>query len=145
MVEQIVAIAKRVFEMLTDPDRPKDNVTEWAKMQACWDQIKAADIRLSASAKATLRDLRAATMAEKAAKETQKLDNGIATQVAVLNILGTQWGRMRAWADEQKLLTPKESELLRLASQMPFKLPTEKQCNSIWQLRSRLLEEGYAN
>ncbi len=94
-------------------------------------------------AKATLQDLRAATSAAKAAKEIQKTDNGIATQIAVLNIPGTQWGSLRTWADEQKLLTPKESDLLRIASQMPFKLPTEKQCTNIWQLRSRLIEDGY--
>lgn len=143
MVEQIAHIAKRVFEMLTDPDRPKDNVTEWAKMQACWDQIKAADIRLSTSAKNTLQDLRAATNAAKVAKETQNLDNGIARQVAVLNIPGAQWGRMKVWADDQKLLTPKESDLLRLASQIPFKIPTDKQCIHIWQLRTKLLDDGY--
>lgn len=143
MVDQITAIAKRVFEMLTDPDRPKDNVTEWAKMQACWDQIKAADIRLNTAAIATLQDLRTASNAAKKAKEVQNTDNGIATQVAVLNVPGKQWGHMKAWADERKLLTPKQSDLLRLASQMPFKLPTEKQCSQIWQLHEMLIDEGY--
>ncbi|AIY39179.1 hypothetical protein LT85_0019 [Collimonas arenae] len=143
IVDQIIVIAKRVFEILTDPERPKDNVTEWAKMQACWDQVKAADIRLGGGAFASLQNLHAISNAEKEAKQIQKADNGIATQIAVLNIPGSQWGNMLAWADENKLLTPKQLDLLRLASKMPFKLPNEKQCGQIWQLHQKLLEDGY--
>lgn len=143
IIDQITVIAKRVFEMLTDPSRPKDNVTEWAKMQACWDQIKSAEIRLSSSVLATLQDLSVVNDAAREAKKIQNTDNGIATQVAVLNVPGSQWGLMRAWADEKKLLTPKQSSLLHLASQIPFKLPTEKQCTQIWQLHEQLLDEGY--
>lgn len=143
IIEQITVIAKRVFEMLTDPGRPKDNVTEWAKMQACWDRIKSSDIRLSSPVLATLQDLSVVNDAARQAKKIQNTDNGIATQVAVLNVPGSQWGLMRAWANEKKLLTPKQSDLLHLASQIPLKLPTEKQCPQIWQLYEMLLDEGY--
>lgn len=143
IVEQITIIAKRVFEMLTDPSRPKDNVTEWAKLQGCWDRIKATDIRLGSSVLATLQDLSVVSDAARQAKKIQNTDNGIATQVAVLNVPGSQWGRMRAWGDEKKLLTPKESSLLHQASQIPLKLPTEKQCPQIWRLYEMLLDEGY--
>lgn len=143
VVDQIIVIAKRVFEKLTDPNRPKDNVTEWAKMQACWDQIKSEDIRLSSPVLATLQDLSVVSDAAKQAKKVQSTDNGIATQVAVLNVPGSQWGHMRAWADEKKLLTAKQSSLLYLASQIPLKLPTEKQCPQIWELYEMLVDEGY--
>ena len=143
IVDQITVIAKRAFEVLTDPSRPKDNVTEWAKMQGCWDRIRAADIRLSNSVLATLQDLSVVSDAERQAKKIQNTDNGIATQIAVLNVPSSLWGLMRAWGDEKKLLTPKQSALLHLASQMPLKLPTEKQCPQIWQLYEMLLDEGY--
>ena len=143
IVDQITVIAKRAFEVLTDPSRPKDNVTEWAKMQGCWDRIRAAEIRLSNSVLATLQDLSVVSDAERQAKKIQNTDNGIATQIAVLNVPSSLWGLMRAWGDEKKLLTPKQSALLHLASQMPLKLPTEKQCPQIWQLYEMLLDEGY--
>lgn len=143
IIDQITVIAKRVFEMLTDPSRPKDNVTEWAKMQGCWDRVKAADIRLNSSVLSTLQDLSVVSDAARQAKKIQNTDNGIATQVAVLNVPSSLWGLMRTWGDEKKLLTPKQSALLHLASQMPLKLPTEKQCPQIWQLYEMLLDEGY--
>lgn len=143
MIDQLNLIAKRVFDLLTDSDRPKDNVTEWAKTTLCWDRIKADDIRLTNAARTTLLSTRIASSAAKKAKEIQATDNGIATQVAVLGVPGSQWGRMRSWADEQKLLTPTQSDLLRLASQIPFKLPTERQCTLIWQLHAKLIDDGY--
>ncbi|MFZ6749599.1 AIPR family protein [Undibacterium sp. Ren11W] len=143
VVDQIAMIAKRVFEMLTDPERPKDNVTEWAKMQACWDQIKSSKIALSSAMLTSLQDLRTVSNAAKIAKEVQKTDNGIATQIAVISIPGSQWGKLRVWANEQKLLTPIQSDLLQLASKIPVKMPTEKQCAQIWQIHEKLVEEGY--
>lgn len=143
IIDQITTIARRVFEMLTDPDRPKDNVTEWAKMQGCWDQIKSTDIPLTDAMVASLQDLRSVTAASKKAKEAQKVDDGIAAQIAVINIPGSEWGLLRTWAIKNMLLSPKQSELLRVASQIPLKLPTEKQCGEIWQLHQKLLDEGY--
>lgn len=141
--DQLSIIAKNIIEILTDPDRPKDNVTEWAKMQACWDQVRAKEIPLSGAMYATLQDLRTASNAAQKAKEDQKTDNGIATQIAVVNVPGTQWGQMLVWAEERKMLSPKQASLLRLAAQIPYKLPTEKQCVELWVLHGKLVEEGY--
>jgi hypothetical protein len=143
VTDQIAIISKCVFEILTDPDRPKDNVTEWAKVQACWDQVKSADIDLTGPMLTSLQDLRTVSVEANKAKETQKVDNGIAIQIAVIDVPGSEWGRMRAWAEERKLLSPKQSDLLRLASQIPFKLPNEKQCLEIWKTHEQLLGEGY--
>jgi hypothetical protein len=143
VVSQLVRIAKSVFDVLTDPDRPKDNVTEWAKMQACWDRVKAADIVLSSSVKEQLLDVRTTNAAQKKAKQTQETDNGIAMQIAVIEIPGSQWAKLRSWGEERKLLTSKDSELLRLASMIPSRMPNERQCLQIWQLHSKLIDEGY--
>ena len=36
MLSSLVDISRIVKEGLIDPDRPKENVTEWAKLNACW-------------------------------------------------------------------------------------------------------------
>jgi hypothetical protein len=143
LLEQLSAIAQHVFEALIDPSRPKDNVTEWAKMTACWDNIKSLHIELSSGVVRTLQDGDEVNHAAKDARAIQATDNGIAAQVAVLNIAGAKWNDMRQWGEKNDSLTPKESDLLRIASQIPSKLPTDKQCTQIWQLRSRLLEAGF--
>ena len=143
VVDQIIYIAKTVFAILTDPDRPKDNVTEWAKMQACWDQIKCEKLLLTKEMFLSLQDLREVSNTAKKAKEVQKIDNGITTQISVISIPGSQWGELRTWANKEKLLTPTQSDLLLLASKIPMKMPTEKQCAQIWQIREKLVDDGY--
>jgi hypothetical protein len=143
LLEQLSTIAKRVFETLTDTDRPKDNVTEWAKMSACWDQVNSLDIKLSDGQMRSLQDVSDAHHDAKDARATQATDNGIAAQVAVFKVAGAQWLGLRKWGETNNLLSPKELDLLRIAGQIPAKIPTDKQCTQIWQLRARLIDEGF--
>jgi hypothetical protein len=41
--DAIEALAHIAYRVLTDPDRPSANVTEWAKRSQCWDQMIHAD------------------------------------------------------------------------------------------------------
>jgi hypothetical protein len=145
LLDQLAAVAKHVFETLTDASRPKDNVTEWAKMSACWDQIRSLDIKLSKGVMNSLQDVSEVHSAAKNARATQATDNGIAAQVAVFNIPSSKWLEMRKWGEKNDLVTPKELDLLRLASQIPAKMPSDKQCAQIWNVRERLLEEGFVS
>lgn len=83
--------------------------------------------------------------AAKDAREIQATDNGIATQAAVFKVQSTQWEKMRNWAIQRNLLTPMQSDLLKLASQIPRKIPTAKQCTVIFQIHEKLLEAGYSD
>ena len=143
LLTQITAIAVQVFGLLTDPNRPKDNVTEWAKMQACWDRVKSKKIHLNSDIQSALVDSSTVQYAAKDAKEIQTTDNGIAAQVAVFNVPPVEWERMRNWAGQRNMLTATQSDLLRLASQIPRKIPTDKQCAVISQIRSKLIEDGF--
>ena len=141
--DQIAIIAKYVFQVLTDPDRPKDNVTEWAKMQACWEQVRDCKVTLSAGFIQTLQDLKGVHEASESSKVTQKLDDGIEIQMLVVDVPGIEWNRMLNWGVKKDKLSPKQISLLRGATLIPKKLPTEKQCIEIWKVRNKLIEFGY--
>lgn len=141
--EQIAIIAKYVFQVLTDPDRPKDNVTEWAKMQACWEQVRDCKVTLSTGFIQTLQDLKGAHEASESSKITRKLDDGIEIQMLVVDVPGIEWSRMLNWGVKKDKLSPKQISLLRGATLIPKKLPTEKQCIEIWKVRNKLIEFGY--
>lgn len=141
--DQLVIIAKSVLDVLTDEDRPKDNVTEWAKMQLCWENVKKNDIPLSKEMHDSLQDIRDVMNESKKAHENQKQDNGIAAQIAVLAIDGTEWVRMREWAIINNSLSPKQLDLLNVASHIPLKCPTENQCILIRKIQKQLISDGY--
>lgn len=141
--DQILIIAKYVFDILTDENRLKDDVTEWAKMQLCWEGVKEFNIPLSSPILNSLQDIGEVIKESKKAKENQKQDNSILAQIAVIGVDGREWARMRNWAVENNILTSKELDLLKIASQIPSKLPSEKQCLLIRQIQKQLLSEGY--
>lgn len=141
--DQIAAIAKHVFHVLTDPDRPKDNVTEWAKMQACWEQVRDRKIPLSTGFVETLQDLKGVCEVSENSKVVQKLDDGIEIQMLVVDVPGVEWTRMLNWGVKNDKLSPKQISLLRGATLIPKKLPSEKQCVEIWKIRNRFIELGY--
>ncbi len=45
-VHQIESTSKTIYDMLTDPARPVESVTDWAKREACWEQAKQIPLRL---------------------------------------------------------------------------------------------------
>lgn len=142
VTSQLVKVCERVFEVLTDPSRPKENVTEWAKMEACWDQVRALQIPLDAAFSAQLTDVSAVRRVQKDAAARQHIDNGIAVQMSVVGIAGSKWAEMKAWGEKRGLLTDKELQLLKVATMIPARLPTEKQCQLIWVLHKKLVDQG---
>jgi hypothetical protein len=55
------------------------------------------------------------------------MDNGLKAPRKVLAVLAAEWTRIHQSLLERDLLTPKEDGVLRVAMQIPSKLPTEKQ------------------
>ena len=50
---------------------------------------------------------------------------------------------MLHWGRERQLLSPDEQSFLTVAAAIPRKLPTEKQCARLWQIKGRMEEDGY--
>ncbi|MFA0917776.1 hypothetical protein ALP73_00207 [Pseudomonas coronafaciens pv. garcae] len=143
LVSQLVVVTKGVFEVLTDSERPKDNVTEWAKTQACWEQVKLLNIPFKNDFYERLVDVSSVVDEGKKSRKTQKADDGIEIQIQVTSVPGAEWNRMLNWGGKHNHLTPKQHSLLMIASQIPKKLPTEKQCIEIWKIRDAMINEGF--
>ena len=148
-LEQTLAIvSKAVNEDIIRPTQGVSNISEWCKKDACWTRIQTQieaiealipdefwDELLSSEDKAT---------EVKAAKQTQKIDNGIEAQRRVFEIPAEQWSRVHHTLSTKRLLTPKEIGVLNIAMQMPSKIPTEKQCVILLETFDKALREGIA-
>lgn len=143
LVHQIGGISKAVCDVLTSPDRLKENVTEWAKTQACWARVEQLDICILDEMREKLVSSEIEESEQLDAKHQQVQDQNINLQVAVVKVGGPKWAKVYQWAESRKLLSPKELSLILLAASIPNKLPsTDKQYAQIWAIRNRLLEEG---
>ncbi len=78
----------------------------------------------------------------KAAKQTQKIDNGIEAQKRVFEITVEQWSKLHSALSAKHLLSPKEIGVLNIAMQMPVKIPTERQCIILLETVEKASSEG---
>ena len=69
---------------------------------------------------------------KRAARHTQKLDNGIEAQTRILAIPAAKWNTVHEALAAKRLLTPKGIGILNIAMQMPMKIPTENNAPSCW-------------
>lgn len=139
--EQIAVTALAVLAVLTDPGRPRANVTEWAKQEACWERARDAAVPLSQAVIDELFDPIARKYAP--GSNVQQVGYGVFARTAVLGIPSGQWQKLLDWASEKALLDVREERVLRTACRIPKFVPSVKECEQIWAIRSKLIKEGF--
>lgn len=144
--ETLVAIARNVNDELIRPPQGISNISEWAKRDACWTRMQEQMDRFVALLPDDFDDellSREEHLTEKrAARNTQKLDNGIEAQTRILAIPAVRWIAVHEALAAKRLLTPKEIGILNIAMQMPMKIPTEKQCTVLLDTIEKARAEG---
>lgn len=135
------ASAIAAFETITNPNGAK-NVTEWAKQQACWAQVKGAKVDWPETLERFLSTKVASDERAAEARAAQRVDNGIEAQTSVVKIDPRTWQEVEKWARQRGLINEKEASILRICASMPNKVPSEKQSQTILKTVRRLREEG---
>lgn len=139
-------ISCAVNEDITRPPDGISNISEWCKKDACWDRIQGQIDKIEKSLPSEFysqlmsSDEQAAE--NRTARQTQRIDNGIEAQRQVLAIPAEKWMHLHQALNEKSLLTPKEIGILKVAMQIPAKIPTEKQCAVLLDILEKGREEG---
>jgi AIPR protein len=145
-IQALEIVSSAVNEDIIHPPQGISNISEWAKKDGCWMRLqgKADDIAaklpeeflLSLSAQDDTKS------AAKAAKQTQKIDDGIEIQRQMISISGKVWKDLSSKMAARSLLSPKELGVLNIASQIPSKIPTEKQCVILAEILEKARLDG---
>jgi hypothetical protein len=143
----LTAIARNVNDELLRPPQGISNISEWAKREACWTQMQEQMDRFAALLTDGFDDLLLSRhehlTEERAARNIQRLDNGILAQTQILAIPVVKWGAVHEVLAAKGLLTPKEVGILKVAMQIPTKIPTEKQCVVLLETIEKARAEGF--
>ena len=138
--------AKLVNDDITTPEAGISNVTEWCKKEFCWlrlqKKVDEFNRILPKEFKAELISRSEIVEEKKSARQTQKIDNGIGAQMKVMSIPGPEWQSLLQRAQQKGLLTQKEAGILRIAAQIPAKIPSEKQSVILVGLLDKVEQEG---
>lgn len=143
---QLEQIAEAMYNHLVSPSREVENVTEWAKREACWKKAKQIDVPLSNEFLAELVLKSEEKEDNRAAGKEQKLQNSASTMIQVANYGVAGWKSLLEWGTAEHVFTPQDISFLRVAIAMvKGKFPSEKQCIKIMQVLEKARTEGYAD
>ena len=143
------AIAKSADYINDQIKNPTDNSprdSEWFKRPICWTTLQNGIERLEAE----LTDKFWNNLVSRAeydawvreGQQGQGVDNGIQAQTQVVNIPAAEWQTILTEMQSKGLLIPKETDILRIATQIPNRIPTDKQCKVLLDIRRRAIDEG---
>jgi len=141
---QITIIAEHVFRVIVAPQGGFQNVTEWCKKELCWQRARDLAVPFVDDLGMELIEREEEAAGKKAAAKSQAVMTGIEIQSMVVSLGPAYWRGLQTWGRERQLLTPDEDSIIGVAAAMPRKLPTEKQCTRLAQVKTRLEDEGYA-
>lgn len=139
----IAIVAERVNHVLSHPPEVMRNVTEWGKKQACWARARRIPVQWPTElddALISMEELRSETLS---ARREQRQLNGIEAQIAVINAGSDFWVEALAWGREQGLLSPTEIGVLKVATGIPRRMPTDKQSLAVLRALTKLRSGGY--
>lgn len=139
----LIELSELVYNKLTDSKRGVENVTQWCKREGCWSSVQRIDYKLpneiydclvgQETMKAVMRD----------AKADRRIELEVDAMTKVVKILPNQWRNVMDFATSKKMVTPEEHMALRIACQLPLKVPTPLQSKKLIALLEKLYEEGF--
>lgn len=144
--QALATIAAAINEDIIHPPQGISNISEWCKKEGCWarlleqaDNIAGLLLEEFWAALASAEDNRHEA---KTARQTQKIDNGIEVQKQVFEVPAAHWSLILKEGASRRLLTPKEIGILKIAEQIPAKIPTEKQSAVLMEILGKAQQEG---
>jgi hypothetical protein len=141
--QQIAKAAEVMARVLQNPPLAGQNISEWAKQQAC--RRTALDTRVPVVKRLddwtiTIEDRRAGKREQRA---TGLIDRGLDSINQVLSYDSKYWESLRAFCRTKRILLPDDERALVPACQMPSMVPTDRQAARLLQLRDRATAAGW--
>lgn len=146
LAEALRKAAKFVNDDISLPPQGISNISEWCKKDSCWDRVQGKIDQLESDVSLnffkTLVGIDETKAEQKQAKKTQHIDDGIDAQKKVLEVPAQKWSKIRQVGIEKRFLTEKEVGIIRVAEQIPQKIPSEKQSEILVGVLEKAHAEG---
>lgn len=144
--DELLRIGEKVLQriVVAANENNVSNVTEWCKRQACWADLKEKiPVSISAQLGSELVSKGESTEGRRDAKGEQKITNEVEAQMHVHKRGTTYWKRMLEWGERAAVITPTDLDILRIASQMPRKIPTGLQSLRLIGIEEKAVADGF--
>jgi len=139
----IIDLSEGVYEKLTDPNRDVANVTQWCKREKCWNRVQSIVYVLPKDIESCFMGKDEIRAAVREAKQDQHIVTDTEIMSKVIEIIPDKWQDALSFAINKRMISPDERVAVRIATQIPSKMPTPAQCKKLLALIDRLYEEGF--
>ena len=133
-----------MYRLLTKEDRQRENVTEWAKLQECWNEAKTVKIEFSNAFINELEYISDLEHSKKDAKKDAKQEAIISAVIEVVNYGVESWKQLLSWGMDRNYFNPTEVDFIKVAIAIERgKIPSDKQCQIILKILNKAREDSY--
>lgn len=143
LMRALLIAAATAAQVIVSPPSGVRNMSEWAKKQACWAEVKGAALTYDDDFDDCLIDQNEARTEVRQARADRTMVSGIEAQIKVTNAGATFWSNLLDWGRVNRKLSPREVQTIEICASYPRKIPTEFQCQQAVSVLERLKEEGF--
>ena len=143
--QEFVRMTKFVFDHITAENRPITNVTEWCKKEQCWILLKSKDYEMDSAISEFVLTKDEQKKEKVAGRKEHVLVTGIQVQAEVVQKGQEYWENALTWGKQKGLLSEVDISFLSAATKMNYgRIPSEKQCQRILNIATKLIDEGFS-
>ena len=140
---QALKIAEIMNQVLWSPPQTGQNISEWAKQQACRKRALETDVPVVPGLDAFLVDKANARADDREQREGQRVTDGLAEVTEVITLGAAFWQRLRAFARTKRLASLDEDAALAIACSVPRRVPADWQASRVLAVKKRCEEAGF--
>lgn len=141
--DALLLVAAEAHDVITSPPDGVRNMSEWAKQQACWSNMKGRALSYGDSFETCLTPVDEARATRQEERARQTMTAGINTQTEVVTRGPAFWSEVLAWGTAKRQLSPKDRQILAVCAALPNRLPSELQSRHALDVLGRLRENGF--
>lgn len=139
---QLLLIAEQMSAIIKKPPKEGQNISEWAKQQACSKAALEAQVPVVDGLDAFLLHAAEARAAERDALAQGRIDEGFRAVREAMSRSAESWESIRDYARGMRLLTPEDDRALFPVLATPPRIPTDRQAERLMSLLERCRESG---
>ena len=140
---QLLAIAEIMATVLRAPPQAGQNVSEWAKQQACRKVALQTVVPVEAGFDRFLLGATESRASDREERNNQRLSVELAAVSEILAAGSDTWRAVRAFAKARKLASLEDDRALEIACAVPRLIPTDKQAERVQIVLQRCQEAGF--
>lgn len=141
---QLLLIAEVMTEVLLSPPMTGQNISEWAKQQACRRAAMETSVPIDGGFEGFLVGKDDTRAADREHRGTQRVTEGLAALTEVVEFGAAGWAEIQSFGRARGLLMPDDERALRIACSMPANIPTDKQAERLRRVLHRCREAGFS-